>query len=77
MADTNDAGVAAKIAEVTDQNIHSGAQEMDTSGKMEASSPRKRDRPHNEENESAGNAVKRVKGVAPIKEECVWFNMIP
>ena len=77
MAETNDTGVAAKTAEVANQKINHGAQEMDTSGKMEASSPRKRDRPHSEENESAGNAVKRVKGVAPIKEECVWSIMVP
>lgn len=71
MADSNDAAAPLKSEQAVNQSTTGGTQEMDTNGKMEALSPRKRDRPHNEENESAGSAAKRVKGVAPIKTEHV------
>ncbi|KAF1971682.1 tRNA-dihydrouridine(47) synthase [NAD(P)(+)] [Bimuria novae-zelandiae CBS 107.79] len=69
MADTEDGGVSIIQEVAVEQKANGGAQETDSNGKMETLSPRKRDRPHIEENESAGNAVKRVKGVAPIKTE--------
>ena len=71
MADSTDAPVQVKLEQPVDQTTNGGTQETDTNGKMDVSSPRKRDRPHNEETESAGNAAKRVKGVAPIKTEHV------
>ncbi|KAK3201733.1 hypothetical protein GRF29_164g461645 [Pseudopithomyces chartarum] len=51
MADSNDATAPLKSEQAVDQSTTGGTQEMDTNGKMETLSPRKRDRPHNEENE--------------------------
>ncbi|KAJ4292702.1 tRNA-dihydrouridine synthase 3 [Kalmusia sp. IMI 367209] len=50
-------------------NRDGGGEDMDASRKMDPLSPRKRDRPHIEENESTGSPAKRVKGVAPIKTD--------
>ena len=70
MADTNTEAVSLKQEAAVEDQTNGGVQEMDMNGKtVDALSPRKRDRPHVEENESTGNSAKRVKGVAPIKTE--------
>ena len=71
MADAKNGEVPLKVGNGLEQKPNGGAQETAANGKMEALSPRKRDRPHIEGNEFAGNAAKRVKGVAPIKAEYV------
>ncbi|KAL5458492.1 tRNA-dihydrouridine synthase 3 [Paraphaeosphaeria minitans] len=70
MADTNNEAMLVKQEDAMGQQTNGDVQEMDTNGKtVDALSPRKRDRPHIEENEYTGNSAKRVKGVAPIKTE--------
>lgn len=62
---------APEKAAVQPAGVNSGDGNIDTSRKMEPLSPKKRDRPHSIEPESAGSSAKRQKGVAPIKAECV------
>jgi tRNA-dihydrouridine synthase 3 len=69
MAETNNEAVPLKHEEAVQQQTNVGAEEVDTHGKTDALGPRKRDRPHVEENDSTGSSAKRVKGVAPIKAE--------
>lgn len=63
MVDTNIEAAPLRQDQVAEQEANGG------NGKVEASSPRKRERSYNEDDESAGASVKRVKGVAPIKTE--------
>lgn len=79
MADTENSGAPLKQEEGVEQKANGNTQaqqETDTNGKIEVLSPKKRDRPHVEDNESTGSATKRVKGVAPIKTEYAQPHMI-